>query len=88
MNVRGVGLSQTDKTTRSIAHAVEVAPLDSHSGGLGRTATPYVFFPPSQTLPHYQKNNFYTYSENHGRGPGIFTTEREEAAFADTESGW
>ena len=55
MDVRGVGLSQTDKTTRSIAHAVEVAPLYSHSGGLGQTATPYVFFPPSQTLPHYQQ---------------------------------
>ena len=53
MDVRGVGLSQTDKTTRSIAHAVEVAPLYSRSGGLGQTATPYVFFPPSQTLPHY-----------------------------------
>ena len=53
MDVRGVGLSQTDKTTRSIAHTVEVAPFYSHSGGLGQTATPYVFFPPSQTFPHY-----------------------------------
>ena len=64
MDVRGVGLSQTDKTTRSIAHAVEVAPLYSHSGGLGQPATPYVFFPPSQTLPHYPKIS--AHHTNHG----------------------
>ena len=31
------------------------------------------------------KNNFYTYSKIHGCDPGIFTTEREETAFVDTE---
>lgn len=40
MDARGVGPSQTDKMTRSIARVVEVAPLYSHSGGLGQTATP------------------------------------------------